>query len=275
MAEIHVDHGLVLGLVVDVNLVAMMIVRNEADRYLKECLASLLSFCDWVYVLDDGSDDETSALLQQDRIAVKRSEEPQFFAHEGRARQALLEFATSANPTHLLAIDADEFIADGELLRDALAEPIHNGVYKLAMTEIWKADEDWLYLRYDGAWGPRPIGICYEVPADAWTNRQNRRHYRIRDAALACGRVPLLMEMAGNRSTVSATTEILHFGWACEADRAERYQRYVTHDGGQFHNNRHLESIMWADRQVRLRKMRWPISLDKVSLLERVNRVGP
>jgi hypothetical protein len=250
-------------------LTAMMIVRNEADRYLFPCIGHLLEFCDEVRVLDDCSED--SWVFDHPQVVVKHSLHSAFFEHEGRARQELLEWTMEGNPTHILAIDADEFVSDGQALRAAMEAGSHTGVWKLTMTEIWKADSEYLSVRWDGDWKPRPVGIAFSVP-DTITNRQNRRHWRIPDRALACGRVPLLTQMAGNRTAAEPVTEILHFGWACEADRNARYQRYVVHDGGRFHQNKHLDSIMWGDGQVQLRRIPWWPGLPKTQLLERVNR---
>lgn len=254
-------------------LVAMMVVHNETDRYLGANVKSLLEFCDGVRILDDGSTDSPLDLfLNEPRVQYLRREQSSFYENEGATRQALLEWTMAADPTHILAIDADEFVADGQKLRAAMEEGNQNGIWKLQMSEVWKATDTCLSLRDDGAWGPRPIAIAFEVPTDWWTNRQNRRHWRLPERALACGRVPVLIQQIGNRDISPATTEILHFGWACEADRDLRYQRYVTHDGGQFHKSAHLDSIMFGDERVSLLPFPWPEALDKAALLKRVNR---
>ena len=43
-------------------LTAMMLVRNEADRYLTEVLSELSKFVDEIIILDDGSTDHTPDL---------------------------------------------------------------------------------------------------------------------------------------------------------------------------------------------------------------------
>jgi glycosyltransferase involved in cell wall biosynthesis len=264
----------------DVNLIAMMVVHNEADRYLQPCLRHLLDFCDEIRILDDGSTDEWNQQAvwwdgvreHEDRIKVRWQERSTFYEHEGNTRQALLDWTMEGHPTHILAIDADEFIGDGELLRLMMQDTGTTGVWKLTMTEVWKSDEEWLYVRQDGDWRPRPVGIAFEVPPDHYANRQTRRHWRMMDRALACGRTPIYTTMVGNRTVAEPVTPILHFGWACEADRAARYARYVEHDGGAHHASKHLNSIMWGDDQVKTSLMRWPEGLDKTTLLARANR---
>lgn len=261
-------------------LVAMMIVHNEADRYLRPCLDSLLTFVDEVRILDDASTDDFREIdwYPDERVVVQRLSEPAFFLHEGRARQALLEWAMQGDPTHILAIDADEFISDGALLRAAMEEGNQAGVWGPVMQEVWKVDETSLSIRQDGGWKQHPVGVAFEVPVALRTNqirnRQQQRQFRIPDRALACGRVPLLVAVRANRvGQGGAAGEILHFGWACEADRQKRYLRYVEHDGGRFHRNTHLESIMWDDSRVELTTRAWPESIPKGAVLKRASRL--
>lgn len=256
-------------------LIAMVITHNEFDRYLVECIESLQTFCDEIRVLDDSSTDDSLFWLgNQERVEVMQNDGPSFFAHEGHARQTLLQFAMQGQPTHILAIDADEFISDGQKLRAVMEEPAPRGVWALQMQEVWKVEKDKILIRQDGGWREHPVGIAFWVPPDVWANRQLRRQWRIPDRQLACGRTPVMVTHNANRSNqgVPSGTEILHFGWACESDRDARYQRYVTHDSGKFHANSHLESIMWPDERVTLSERPWPEGVDKKTLLTRCNR---
>ncbi len=227
------------------NLIASLIVRNEFGRYLEPCVRSLLEFCDSVRVWDDCSDDGTYEwLLCQDRVAVGLEPAPSFFQHEGRARNRALRWAMDGKPTHILA------------------------VWSLGLQEVWKADERSLWLREDGGWKAQEGGVPI-----LWRAPQGRiAHsgvWQVADRALASGREPAAVRRT---RAVPSGSGLLHFGWACEADRAARYQRYVDHDGGRFHRNAHLESIMWADRRVKLRKRPWPANLDRAAILERTRQ---
>lgn len=252
--------------------VASVIIHNEADRYLRPFFDHLLEFVDEVRVLDDGSTDDFKEIgwYDDDRIVIQRNDRSVFFEHEGKARQALLEWTMQGEPNVVLSIDADEFIADGKALREAVEKPNPSGVWQLEMEEVWKADERSLSIRQDGGWKAHPIGIVYWVPPDHNTNRQTRRNWVMPDRALACGRVPHLVG-TWNRLNKPSVGSILHFGWTCEADREARYQRYVTHDGGQHHAGSHLASIMYDDRKVSLTRRKWPAGLDKKTLLDRIN----
>ena len=251
-------------------LVASLVVKNELSRYLETCVGSLLEFCDLICALDDHSDDGTYEFLDHHpKVQLMRATEPYFYVHEGRTRNILLDHTLSMDPTHILHIDADEFIADGRVLRNALKTQEPVAVWTVRMEEIWKADESHLYIRCDGGWRVNDAPILWRVPhRSAMTSPK----WRIRDAKLACGREPEIIR-ENWRSAVATGTEILHFGWTNVSERQARYERYVQHDGGHYHASRHLRSIMYPDKRVKLRPRMWPTGLQayKEGLLERVN----
>jgi len=254
-----------------VKLVASLIVRNELDRYLKPCLAHLLDFCDEVRVLDDSSDDGTLGYVGgrwMVGVFAATTDGPSFFAHEGETRQQLLDWTLRGEPTHVLAIDADEFISDGQALRAALEKNPNHPVFKLCVEEVWHADHDALSVRYDGGWRPSQAPILYRVD-DPEPSR-----WRIRNRQLACGREPeRVAKQIGLARALPVS--VLHLGWANEQERAARHARYVEHDQGNFHARAHLASIMWPDSRVVTRRCPWPASLEpyRELLVERINRV--
>jgi glycosyltransferase involved in cell wall biosynthesis len=236
-----------------------MIVKNEMDRYLPLAVGHLLSFVDEVRVLDDGSDDGTYEWLvdrESTGVKVKRNPGPEFFAHEGRARQNLLEWTLAGRPDYVLAIDADEFVGDPTVILKGIetGQP----VYTIDLVEAWKVNAGGISIRVDGQWGPRKCPMLYEAP------RHTDRQWRIADRALACGREPIPV-VRGSRGAPHLETEIFHCGWLQEAERGRRAQRYFDHDGGKFHQNRHLQSILFPDEKVGLRGRPWPPGLRSFS----------
>ena len=145
-------------------------------------------------------------------------------------------------------------------------------VWRLQMQEVWGATEQHLLIRQDGGWKEHPVPICFAVPHMRHGDRRAIRHWRLPDRALACGRVPTEVAVASNRALNESAADILHLGWACEADRWERHQRYVKHDGGAHHASKHLDSIMWDNSRVHLTTRPWPEGVDKQAILERINR---
>jgi glycosyltransferase involved in cell wall biosynthesis len=250
-----------------VKLIASLIVRNELKRYLEPCVAHLLEFCDEIRVLDDRSDDGTREwLAKQDRVMVQHSVALPMFVDEGKARNWLLRWTFEGNPTHVLAIDADEFASDGAAIRATCEDDEGRGVWSLTMEEVWKADEQRLWTREDGLWKGRRVPVLWRAP------RRLDSSWRIEDKELACGREPLAVRKLSSRA-IHTGVSILHFGWTNEAARAARYQRYVEADNGKFHARRHLDSIMWPDRKVRLARRLWPQALEpwRAAILERAN----
>lgn len=235
-------------------LVASMIVHNEVWRYLPHTIAHLRDFCDEIVVLDDASDDGTSEwLIEQadEQLLVARNPTPEFFVHEGRARQRLLDNTLARKPTHVLAIDADEFISDGSAVRARLRD--RAAAFTLLMEEVWDASGDVLRVREDGGWRAHPIPCLYAIP-------RGGPDLRIQNRALACGREPQAVQRYARRAPATGES-ILHFGWANPAERQARYDRYAVADGGRFHANAHLLSILWPPEKIMLRDRPWPTGL--------------
>ena len=241
-----------------------MIVRNELDRYLAPAVEHLLTFCDEVAMVDDGGTDDTHAWAsRQDGVYCAKTGASHFYEHEGRARQFLLEWTLLRSPDYVLSIDADEFVGQPNQVRDVCAQG--GPAYTLQMEEVWRADEH-LHIRVDHAWRPRPCPILWRAPQDADTDV-----WKIPDVQLACGREPLAVRRM--RAKPSGAS-VFHFGWACEADRVGRAERYFEHDQGKFHKDAHLQSILWPDERVTLSSVHWPAGLANVRarLLERASR---
>lgn len=229
-------------------LVAYMVVAPlETSRYLRLAVESLAGFCDEIRVWADGAPSVIRGALRGTPADVEGTEEGGFWQHEGQVRQRAYEWALRSDPTYVLAIDADEFVADGLALRRALKE--HEAVVEvsaLCMQEVWAANPGSLTVRMDGGWSPHPIPIVWK-PQPNW---------RIPNRAGASGRTPSEVLSRWDRSF--CPTEILHFGWTNVAERVQRYERY-TSTAGFGHNSRHVRSIM--DATVSECHQPWPEGL--------------
>jgi hypothetical protein len=221
-------------------LVASIPARNELTRYLPRVLDAL-DFCDEIRVLDDGSVDGTFEYLEErEGVTVKRNTETSWREHEGQFRRHLQDFTLEAEPTHILAIDADELIPDGSRIRDAL----DGEVFTLRMVELWALDPP--TARHDGGWRPHEKPMLYRVP------QKMTQEWRIHGRAMACPRVPPAVRKRTRRAT-SLEADVLHLGWANPAERQERFDRYAELDGGKFHAGAHLRSILLPDEACDLR----------------------
>ena len=247
-------------------LVASMIARNEMGRYLKLVIPHLLTFVDEIRIVDDGSDDGTYEWLSGEPVVLRRNTQSVFDDDEGIARHQCFEWTLAGKPTHILAIDCDEFVSDGVKLRAAVEDDPDMAVWTLLVCEVWEATPESLWLRTEQTWLPTRSPILYRAP-DAVSNV-----WRIPPRKLASGREPsgVVMEyVAGNK--IDLAVDLLHFGWANASERKARYRRYAEGDGGEFHAGSHIESIL--DEDVRLEAVAWPDSLDREWLSVRVNAV--
>lgn len=235
-------------------LLASMIVRNEMSRFLPLVVQHLLTFCDSVIVLDDNSDDGTFEWCDtQSNVLVQRNTGPQFYEYESQARQQLLDWTLFWKPDWVLSIDADEFVSHPEALHRAMWSEYP--VWTLDMEEVWKADVEHLHMRVDGQWGPRLCPILWKAPKEVTSE------WAIPPRKLACGREPAIVRRTKFRKSGSS---VYHFGWTREAARQARFDRYMEHDQGKFHANKHLQSIMWGDDRVKLASKPWPVHLEQV-----------
>ena len=245
-------------------LVTALVVKDEIHRYLPACIGHLLQFSDQIVVLDDGSTDRTGEWLDDnakgwDQVVVHHVEpEDGFFAgHEGRRRQHLLDLTLAQQPDWVLNIDADEFVTDGQAVRDYIEKQGQARlVGTLPMEEVWAAEKSALKIRMDGGWRPHPVPCLWSA---AMSGMRGRR-LQIAQRALACGREPEVVRRHFSRARPTGSS-ILHFGWANEQGRQARYDRYVEADGGKFHRNAHLDSIMFPDEKVTMEERLWPKAL--------------
>jgi glycosyltransferase involved in cell wall biosynthesis len=232
-------------------LVASMPVRNEMGRYLEKAVEHALTYCDEVRALDNGSDDGGAEWLgAQDRVSVQRLDAPGWAedgGHEGAVRKALLEHTLAGNPTHVLALDADEFVFRGEELRARLEAEPKQPVWGLRVVEAWGTDP-WL-IRVDGGWRPRHAPVVYRVPDE----RDSEWDVRA-DLRLACPREPVAVRQLYRRAKrrYRLPIDLVHLGWANPEEREARAARYFEQDGGRFHASEHLESILWTDERLHL-----------------------
>ena len=245
-------------------LVAVTNTQNERGRYLERTGPALLKFVDEWVVQDDASTDGTPDYLTSIGAHVFEAVDgARWREDEGALHNRLLEHALSFEPTHVIAVDADEVVLDGAGVRTALevdeemlTREGRPRVYTLTMLELWQMDPP--LVRHDGGWRPHEVGICYSVPPAGIG--------AIRSKKLASPRIPhdAVLEIRRRRGRATGVA-IVHLGWANPLERAERHRRYAELDGGRYHTRRHLASILYPDAECDLR----PLDPLHVAQLER------
>jgi glycosyltransferase involved in cell wall biosynthesis len=229
---------------IEPRIIGHMVTRNEMNRYLPTAIEWLRELTrDDVFVYDDGSTDDTYGYLQRLGVpAIQREPgDPTFLENEGVFRMmAWREMEIAADPTErdwILCVDADELLLGTasyscdtrkvllEEVRLAVAADIDAVTFDVA--EAFALDGGHPKIRTDGYWGK--IRACRLV---RW-----RRDGRFAPRA-ACGSVPTPWI---NQDWVSLDLTLLHLGYAREADRLAKHERYSAGSG---HNPQHVRSIM-------------------------------
>jgi glycosyltransferase involved in cell wall biosynthesis len=230
-------------------LVAILNVKNELGRYLELTVPALLEWVDEIRAQDDGSTDGTFEYLDSlDRVFVKQNDGTSWREHEGEYVTQGFNWALEGEPTHMLAIDGDELVTDGQAVRACVEANPTRLAFTLRMVELWGVDPP--VARHDGGWRPHPVGMLWRVP----TKRPLGAEWRMKSKALACPRSPSIV--LGHQRTGRALdtgVDVRHLGWSNPAERVARAARYDELDGGKYHAKAHLDSILWPDERCDLR----------------------
>lgn len=230
-------------------LTAAVICRNEQGRYWDPFVAHLLEFVDEVRVWDDGSTDGGPQSTDP-RVVIHREpvRESDAFHDHASSRNRLIGFTLEGDPTWILNIDCDEFIADGQALRAACADR-RQGALKVCLQEVWNVKDDRLEIREDGGWKEHDVALLWRP--------DHVKQRRITDRGHATGRVP---DAVARVPAAHTCTALQHWGWVRKSERDERYARYAVGDAGKFHAKAHIDSIAWPDSRVKLEPTEWPPS---------------
>ena len=232
-------------------LVAMMVVRNEANRYLKIVLDQVSTFVDCIVILDDASTDATPEVCASYRkVILHRNKEPLFFHHEALLRTKLWEHVIQTEPDWILALDADELFEEriyGEI-QGLLNQVEFDGV-EFRLFDFWKG---FTHYRIDGSWNPWKRFNLFLVRyfpevENIWPDRP-----------FHCGRWPLFYNK-GNLISFQSDIRLKHFGWAREEEHKKKYLAYKAMDPeGKFLSKEHLESVLASADTVALEK--WKVA---------------
>lgn len=227
-------------------VIGHMVVRNEANRYLRASVTYLRNLCDQIFVYDDRSDDGTYEWLREQKVPVlQRPVDASSFAeNEGLFRgRAWHELELLTRPTAndwVLCVDADEFLVveprtDLGATRDLLTDNIQRAIQAAhrALTfpvrEVFGFAADHTPLvRVDGYWGM--ISACRLVRCVTTGEFAARR--------MGGGSIP----DGWSDAYLAERLAIMHLGYARLSDRRAKHARYDVDTGG--HNPAHVASIL-------------------------------
>lgn len=187
------------------NLVGFM-VCGAYEKYLKTALDSMKKVCDSIVIVDNGADELTREIIEKytDYIIKDRREWGMF---QNKIKEDNLKKIASLQPSHILALDADEeFVGTREEL-EALQEK--NDSWYLYIVNLI-GDKD----HYSPQWS---------FPNCRFYKYQN---IVFRNQPLHCGSAPEWAFDIGNYSD----SIILHYGLMSEEDRRRKALRYKKYD---------------------------------------------
>lgn len=218
-----------------VKIVANLIGRNESDKYLRPVLERVAKQVDLITFTDDCSTDDTADIAASYGAKVFRMNEPTFSSNEGKLRQASWEHLerqiTPGDEWYVLAIDCDEMLFQTtHTLHDLAAT--NSKVFNIIFFHMWNETQ----FRYDKAWRPHPSSRFFQyLPGGFFLDR-----------ALACGSEPTYVQQLIRQGYYMEDSGLLmkHLSYIKDEDKQAKYDRYAKIDGGAFHANTHLESIL-------------------------------
>jgi glycosyltransferase involved in cell wall biosynthesis len=172
-------------------LVTALLVKDEADRYLRRVLARCAEFSDDILVLDDGSTDDTVTVAKAAGCIVKQRASPGAWGNETPARAELWERGVKlAKDGWLLINDADQLLHGDPR---PLCASWEVNAWAFVLLDLWDAT----HFRVDGYWQghrtPRPWLVCpsrLPTVAPQWNGRGMHVGHFPPNLPLACGIAP-------------------------------------------------------------------------------------
>lgn len=213
---------------------AQMVGRNESSRYLDRVLKRLSDQVDKIIFTDDCSDDDTPEVAAK-YAEVFSTPEPMFNTHEGKLRafawSHLEKFAEEGD--WVIAIDCDEelYHVDNLPISKALGASEFD-VVNVRFYHMWNENQ----YRVDKLWAPNNSSRIFRYVTGG----------AFRNAKLACGSEPSYVSewIRGRNYWQNSGLVMKHLGYVRDEDKASKYERYSSLDGGEFHNINHINSIV-------------------------------
>lgn len=197
-----------------------IVIRNEADRYLRRVLTQAKKYVSNVLIIDDASTDSSVALCEEILVGIPYKiirNQVSSFSNEVELRSQQWEETIRMQPDWIMILDADELFEEKaieelpKLAKDPSKDSYFFRLYDMWSETHYRSDDHWCaHFTY------RPFMIRYDSTAQIRWN-QKPQH---------CGRFPLLQLKHPGYSPL----RIQHLGWSSLHDRKEKAKRYKQMD---------------------------------------------
>ncbi|MFF2019577.1 glycosyltransferase family 2 protein [Paenibacillus sp. NPDC058177] len=202
-------------------LTLAMIVKNEANRFLRQVLEEHRKYIDEAVIIDDGSTDDTADIclevLAGLPVTLVRNTESRF-SNEYELRTQLWQEVVQTDPEWILTLDADELFENrfaqqvDELLRQTKSDLLCFRLYDFWDENHYRDDQYW-----SSHYSFRPFLLRYNKDLN-YTWKNSPQH---------CGRLPEnVFEVPHQLSLL----RIKHLGWSRLEFRLEKFARYMHLD---------------------------------------------
>lgn len=196
------------------------LIRNEKNRFLEQILPIWSSLSDILILLDDGSDDGTSEVLEAyegEKLLRRRASMSEAWGSESEARQELWSMAQSSNIDWLFFLDADMIPAADP--RSFFSEGV-DGV-SFWLYDLWSTKP--LRYRFDGQWQGHNWPRVWAVrnPKGDFKAEWNSR-------GVHCGHLPTNLKLEIVVTPPPPAGALLHYAYSTEELRLRKWHQYQT-----------------------------------------------
>jgi len=218
-------------------IIAGLIVRNEANRYLEQVLKQISAWADDIVVVDDCSIDNTIEICRAFTKRVYRMDKPTFVENETTIRKYLYDKLSETKDEWHAIIDADEMLENkfAVEIKNIISNPKIHWI-GLKFFDFWLQKGNDFFYRADGFWSPK----------NRWGKRLYRyhpeyNHMKWPDKKMASFCIPpYVFSLPG----INTEFRLKHLGYLRDEDKKAKYMRYKSIDQGKYHNINHIESIL-------------------------------
>lgn len=219
---------------------AQMVGKNESSRFLQPVLERIKNQVDKIIFTDDCSTDNTAEIAAQ-YAEVYVNKESLFATNEGLLRanawKNLEQHASEGD--WVIAIDCDEMLYNINNLSSndirIVLDKSPFDVVNVRFYHMWNRSQ----YRVDKLWAPNNSSRIFRFKTDG----------QFLDRKLACGSEPtyVIEDIKRKNYWLNSGLIMQHLGYVNDDDKQNKYMRYMNLDKGEFHNIKHIESIIDAN----------------------------